>query len=89
MSAIERLHFLAGTEPATHEEIDAALSEARAEGASGGDGWELGRWWRVEAPDGSTWCETSNEEEAREAVRTGDRLLREHRRVQVEYREEE
>ncbi|MCA1799977.1 MAG: hypothetical protein LC650_01605 [Actinobacteria bacterium] len=32
------------------------------------------KWWRVTAPDGSLWCETSSEEEAREAVREGDTL---------------
>ena len=37
---------------------------------------EEGRWWRVIAPDGSLWCETSDEEEAREAVRAGDTLQR-------------
>lgn len=30
-SAIERLYFLAGTEPATREEIDAAIDEAKAQ----------------------------------------------------------
>jgi hypothetical protein len=34
------------------------------------------RWWRVIAPDGSLWCETSDEEEARKAVRPGDKLQR-------------
>lgn len=38
--------------------------------------WEPGRWWRVVAPDGATWCETSDEDEAREAMRPGDRLRR-------------
>ena len=35
-----------------------------------------GRWWRVIAPDGSLWCETSSEDEAREEMRPGDRLER-------------
>lgn len=35
-----------------------------------------GRWWRVVAPDGSLWCETSVESEARRMVRSGDRLQR-------------
>jgi hypothetical protein len=33
-------------------------------------------WWRVVAPDGSIWCETSVESEAREAMRPGDYLWR-------------
>lgn len=37
--------------------------------------WIRDSWWRVEAPDGSIWCETSNETEAREAMREGDTLL--------------
>ena len=35
-----------------------------------------GRWWRVIAPDGSLWCETSSEDEARDSMRPGDRLER-------------
>jgi hypothetical protein len=38
--------------------------------------WAPGRWWRVIAPDGSLWCETSNEQEARDATRDGDVLER-------------
>lgn len=38
--------------------------------------WQPGRWWRVTAPDGSLWCETSDEDEARAAVRPGDSLTR-------------
>jgi hypothetical protein len=34
------------------------------------------RWWRVVAEDGSLWCETSDEEEARAAMRPGDKLER-------------
>lgn len=44
--------------------------------------WEPGRWWRVIAVDGSLWCETSDEQHARDHVRPGDRLLRMERRVQ-------
>ena len=35
-----------------------------------------GRWWRVIEPDGSLWCETSSEKEARDSMRPGDRLER-------------
>lgn len=39
--------------------------------------WEPGRWWRVLSPDGSLWCETSDEDEARaDAVKPGYRLQR-------------
>lgn len=40
--------------------------------------WLQGRWWRVIAPDGSLWVETSNPEEAREKMRKGDRLERQY-----------
>lgn len=45
-----------------------------------------GRWWRVLASDGSVWCETSVESEARAAVRPrrGDRLQRLHQ-TSVQY----
>jgi len=46
--------------------------------------WEPGRWWIVIAPDGSHWCETSDEQEAIESMRPGDRLWR-----QFVYRDEE
>lgn len=54
----------------------------------GDTGWQPGRWWRVEGPDG-VWAETSNETEARSAMRPGDVLFREWRREQIEYREVE
>lgn len=38
--------------------------------------WEPSRWRRVVAPDGSLWCETSDEDEARRAMRPGDTLQR-------------
>lgn len=37
---------------------------------------EASRWWRVIAPDGSLWCETSDEREARSHMREGDTLER-------------
>lgn len=49
-------------------------------------GWEPGRWWRVLAPDGSVWCETSDEQEAVAALRPGDRLMLQWRRVETEWR---
>ena len=39
-------------------------------------GWRPGRWWRVNGPDGELWCETSDEQGARDAMRPGDTLLR-------------
>lgn len=38
--------------------------------------WTPTNWWRVTAPDGSIWCETSVESEAREAMRPEDSLSR-------------
>lgn len=38
--------------------------------------WEPDRWWRVTAPDGELWCETTDEQEARANVRPGDTLAR-------------
>jgi hypothetical protein len=48
--------------------------------------WEPGRWWRVVAPDGSVWAETSDEQEAQEALRPGDTLFRLWRRSEQEWR---
>lgn len=45
--------------------------------------WSPTGWWRVIEPDGSLWCETSNEQEARESMRPGDRLDR-HERITFE-----
>lgn len=53
-------------------EVAALLTAAKVE-------WEPGRWWRVVAPDGSVWCETSDEAEARESMRPGDLLWRSYR----------
>lgn len=52
------------------------------------DQLQPGRWWRVIAPDGSLWCETSDEEEARESVRPGDRLQRNYEFMVREWRDE-
>jgi hypothetical protein len=49
-------------------------------------GWQPGRWWRVLAPDGSLWCETSDEDEARSAMRPGDVLQRFWQRTLTEWR---
>jgi hypothetical protein len=61
------------------------------------NGWKPGRWWYVLYSDGRTyssgpskgapevWCETSDEEEAREAMHTcpgGGRLFREYTRTE-------
>lgn len=61
-------------------------------------GWTPGRWWYVYYADGRTydtgphegqpqiWCETSNEDEAREALHTcpgGGTLFREYTRTET------
>lgn len=48
-----------------------------------------GRWWRVIAPDGSLWCETSFENEARSNTRPGDKLQRIWTCVESEWRDED
>lgn len=30
--------------------------------------WEPTRWWRVQSTDGRMWCETSDEQEARDSM---------------------
>ncbi|MEX7472741.1 hypothetical protein AB4Z39_23845 [Mycobacterium adipatum] len=62
------------------------------------DGWTPGRWWTVLYADERTyssgpsagqpqiWCQTSDEDEAREAVRTcpgGGKLYREYTRQET------
>ncbi len=48
--------------------------------------WKPGRWWRVLGPDGDLWCETSDEAEARERARPGDRLERQWVLLKEEWR---
>ena len=48
--------------------------------------WAPGRWWRVVAPDGTTWAEASDEDEAREHMRPGDTLWRQWQRTEREWR---
>jgi hypothetical protein len=48
-----------------------------------------GRWWKVTGPDGRLWCETSNEQEARDSMREGDKLERLFVLHKDEYREVE
>lgn len=54
--------------------LQAEIEALRANGCA----MHAGRWWRVCAPDGSIWCETSNAKEAREHMRPGDSLYREY-----------
>lgn len=49
--------------------------------------WKPGRWWRVTAPDGSLWCETSDEDEARRSMRPDDKLYRSWYAEAEEWRE--
>lgn len=50
------------------------------------DSFTPGRWWQVIAPDGSLWCETSVEAEARDRIRPGDTLLRLYERTEKLWR---
>lgn len=50
--------------------------------------YEPDRWWRVIAPDGSLWCETSVESEARERMRPEDTLERLYVRTERVWLEE-
>ena len=38
--------------------------------------WKADRWWRAIGPDGSVWCESSNEAEVRDRARPGDTIQR-------------
>jgi len=65
------------------------LSERLLESVSHeADEFQAGRWWKVLGPDGELWCETSNEREAREALRPGDKLHRLYEAEKSEWREE-
>lgn len=62
--------------------VAAALADARPAGE-----WVAGRWWRVLDPAGAVWCETSDEQEARERLRPGDRLQRSWERREAQWRD--
>lgn len=47
--------------------------------------WEPTKWWRVIAPDGSVWCETSDEAEARSRMREEDTLERLYQTIQQQW----
>jgi hypothetical protein len=64
-----------------HEEMLADI-EARYSGK-----WYLTRWWRVIAPDGSLWAESSDSQEMLEAMRPGDRLQQLWAREDKEWRD--
>lgn len=42
------------------------------------------KWWKVVAPNGKIWCETSSEEEARSSMRPGDTLCRLFEKVEYQ-----
>lgn len=44
--------------------------------------WKPDGWWRVIAPDGSLWCESSDQRENRESMRVGDMLQRHEQHVE-------
>jgi len=45
-------------------------------------------WWRVIAADRSLWLETSDEQEARDAVRPGDKLQQQYSWTAEEWRDQ-
>lgn len=51
--------------------------------------WKPTRWWRVTAPDGSIWAESSDEQECRELKRPGDTLARLEQRTEQRWVEVE
>lgn len=50
--------------------------------------WKPSRWWRV-LRDGELWLETSVEEEAREAMKPGDKLQHMYYYEEYEWRDAE
>jgi hypothetical protein len=50
--------------------------------------YKPGRWWRV-LRNGQLWSETSDEEEARSAMKPGDKLQRLYYYEATEWRDEE
>lgn len=57
--------------------LRARIAVLRAEGVSPGVvEWKADRWWRAVGPDGSVWCESSNEAEVRERARPDDTIQR-------------
>jgi hypothetical protein len=64
----------------TQEQLDAEREAHRMEAAGV---WFPTRWWRVILEDGSLYCETSSEAEAREDLPKGatvQQLFEKHRR---------
>ena len=63
-----------------HENLSDVIRSALESYMEGGSGpsFRPGRWWRVLAPDGSLWLETSRESVARQMARPGDTLQREY-----------
>ena len=64
----------------TKEQLAAEQENRRKEEAGE---WFPTRWWRVVLADGSVWCETSVESEARERVPKGatvQHLFEKHKR---------
>jgi hypothetical protein len=50
------------------------------------DNYKPTKWWQVLDETGKLWCETSNEKEARDAMKPGHTLLRLYEKVQVQWR---
>lgn len=80
------VEFVDGSGPST--ELVRHVVEEPEVGEALADVFRPGRWWRVVAPDGSLWCESSSEQENRDAMRKGDKLYRIWRVELTEWREE-
>lgn len=93
MTDDERLvveHVAARPTPSFGDHIVTAMPlrviEAARRAVEAPDGWRPGRWWRAVAPDGEVWAESSDEDDVRERARPGDRIEREWRRAESEWR---
>jgi hypothetical protein len=51
------------------------------------NGWKRVQWWRALAPDGTSWAESSNEEEVRRLARPDDTIQQLHRFVREVWRD--
>jgi hypothetical protein len=62
-----------------------ALERERHRLDEAGEWWPT-RWWRVVLKDGTLWCETSDEAEARERIPKGAKLQHMFQKTKREWR---